>query len=457
VLRVRITAAPGPSVECHFSAQSAAAAQPSSDPAAHQRWSRPGWWSLSASDRQRDSLEQLCRLVEVILGIDPQVLVGLHWLDDPTPAQERALEVRAVLGRWTRKASELALARLQADRVAVATRFAPQTRAFVYQQLGSDADGRLRKLVDLCPSLLTLVDGLPGGPAWLARLRDGDPLEALVDEALRAVALPAGRATAGDAAAEVASRVRLLRAAPAELDRQRLLLALAAPGVNADDLPDDPDHAQRWLCGVAEWGLVTRLHGQQRPHVPPPAGLDPDYVSSIGGFVSRNLLALEALAREDEIHWYYLLFALLHLARLGGQVATAASPMDEVMRAITRWQASLPTAATGPDGPLPIGPAISPPDPALALDPVKSFEDLRGWLPTFGRSLASALGRAAAGGMCFYRATYRDESLLVALWRFGGYCELADCLAPSGRTLSTDAGLALESWSYLVYAAERGV
>lgn len=201
------------------------------------------------------------------------------------------------LRNLVRESARRALAACEPAALAIARRFHPDARWFVYGTLVGDVTGRIAQLASSCPGALVLASALH-------RRRHPEGADAIVREAIRGAPLRAVVARGVDAWLELRRRDDLERewpracAGPEEYARrQALLVRRAGPQVDPEhllsrpalgfapeDVPARADLNAAWFRAMA--GAARALARAESPGI------------EIGAFVSRSFRALLSTARR---------------------------------------------------------------------------------------------------------------------------------------------------------------
>jgi hypothetical protein len=250
------------------------------------------------------------------------------------------------------------VARCQPAAFAVARRFHPLARLFVYKNVVADVSGRVAQLARSCPGALVFAAGLEscGGLAGeashslideavagrpLARVLSPAVEQFLIHEAVLEEQRPGGARTGRALALIDGSAEDLQR----WLDRMRLFVRRAGPRVSPldlcapppsqfapEDIPGDVRANGRWYAAMRVVGLV----------------IEPDAPPGLWSFASRNALLLydEARAQADEpwLAWgsrsagLTLARRLLAHARAIGRWPTRYTNAKELVASMHSWR-----------------------------------------------------------------------------------------------------------------------
>lgn len=299
---------------------------------------------------------------------------------------------------------------------AVALRFHPELRFWIYQQVLQHGE-RVAQCARVCPGVLML--------GWLlARSNDrrgvADLLERIVAGVrLRPLIAAAVHACAASGAVAVDRDLHLyrvfVRRAPAML-RPTLLAREPALGVELSDIPGGERERAIWYQAVAEMAAV-------HPH----RELSPQHRARLTGFVSRNAVALWQDAELNNRPLTTLLAELADYAsQPGHRVPSRARPVDAVLLDCSHWHVQGCLVAHLPDD-MPLARCrLLPPDGPNEATQLLTVGELRVEGSTLQHCVASLAESCAEGTIFIYAATFCGERVTIAIAPRGDDLEVVE-------------------------------
>lgn len=293
-----------------------------------------------------------------------------------------------------------------------ASRFDSDVRLFVYGALTSDPSPRTEQMIETCPGLLVLAADRHDADA-LEGIRRGRRLSPLIN-----VVLPRG-------CADERAAVILVRRAVTEASPACLRAAIAAKGVDINDMPTETDARRCWYAAVAVCQhLQVRLPGR----------LDRQ---RFGSFVSKHAVELAAIADARWLDIEAVLTEILDWNIHGpGTVPSRRSSLPRVLEAVATWHAGLWAGPkVDPETRLPTGPMPSTNIDGISMVPMKTVGELAIEGAVMHHCVAGYADAAVDGHVFIYRATVRGQRATIAIAPQGDRWRLVDAAGVANRSI----------------------
>jgi hypothetical protein len=358
---------------------------------------------------------------------------------------------------------------------AVAMRFPPHMRLWLYGRLVDDATGRLAQLATVCPGALTFAFALENaGAVWAAALEGagsrlvadaiaGRRLGRALNDAVGAWATGAERLSACiDRADPVWERVwsSFGQERKRLLDRQLLLIRRAGPMVASTSLflPPPiafaPEDIPRAVRDNARWFAITKC---SRLLLAAPESDSRARLEGLSAFVSRTAPELARLSGRGTHR--ALLESIRDYAVATGRWPVRASSARHVVEETRRWHERIalarqlhdvrelcPAMGGDPDAPLarpPIDAWREGPNEIAPVATVRALLDEGGLMQNCVSSMWSSV---AHGDTAIYHATIHGTPLTVAVRRAGNAWKIVEAKRNKNREPTAEDWTVLRRW-----------
>lgn len=384
------------------------------------RLAHPVWCRINGTRSSWD-MERACSPELLFVGPDAgpfadAVEWALYQLEPSSRNAFRDEEVLALEKPWRRSllqasnvVADRGLAMCDARALQRASSFHPDVRLFVYGALVADASPRTEQMIETCPGLLVMA-GDRSDTAVLEGIVRGARLTSLVS------AIVPSRTDSRTAAI-------LIRRADRSHSPSTLRAAIAAVGIDINDMPKDQDARRRWYETVAE------CQRQQRSL---PARADRE---RFGAFVSKNALELDAIAEARYLPIDSVLTEIIDWNVHGpGTVPSRRSSVRRVLEAVTAWHAGLWAGPTiDPQTKLPIGPVPTAAIAGISVEPIKTVGELVAEGAVMHHCVGGYAERALEGHVFLYKGKVRRQRVTLAIASDGSRWRLVDVAGFANR------------------------